>query len=310
MNRPPPLSELSLERFLPSEHALLNADSVLATAVLKRPLSPSECPTPTAKRRMLDIDESASPSRCTRSTSNHRQSHSVRFDAALKGPGSPVRRLDFSPATSTKINHTGTNGIETTPRARPIHRDCYQGDYSMASPAPDYQQVGSLSASGSGVLSTRRPQPRLVFEVVPRTLPSAPDPASEHYPGFEVYRDPHVIVARPSETQPAVSYDDELPEKENCEPPRPTHALPTVLMSPHKPSSEFAMSLAKGKAAMVNTSPYVSLARRIFATGISMVTEDQLDLNANNNFARQAALASDTMRDSKMSSPSPKMRQR
>ncbi|EAU84652.2 hypothetical protein CC1G_00171 [Coprinopsis cinerea okayama7 len=302
MNRPGPLEELPLERFLPSYANISDNDDDddlwTGGTRLKRPLSPTSH-SPSAKRRQLSIDGRSTTPGSSKMTPRSRYAQSVDFSAVLQSPDSPVKRLNFASISISKSDSPKQDDIETTPRAR-------------SRPVPPKQLDGSkeedVASSSTRVATRSRPHP-LVFELVPRPAPPLPDPTSEHYPGFFIYPDPYTVVARPDETRSVeeqVWYDEE-PEKENSQPPRQVHALPSAFIdSLAKSSSLFPAPLPKGKTiASIFSSSYRSVAhRRIFGPRSAVLEDDSLDLTAINNYARRAALSSNPLEDDKDGSPS------
>ena len=285
-----PLCDIPLDRFMPA----YDPANIFAThSSLKRPLSPDgRQETPTAKRRATLKDQSMASPRSSKVASSSRYGQrSVDFDAILRGPNSPARRLDFSsPPKSTHCQ----DAMDVTPRPR-----TRAAARAQASIVPDLLQqqpeASSSRSNGSGTMPAQPHHHPIAFNLVPRPLPPLQESTSEHFPGFYVCPDPYIVEACVDDMQVVeepIWYDEE-PDKENNKPPREIHNLSTLsLDSPTKPTSGFSMSVAKNKP---HTASYVSFAhRRIFGVHSGLM-EDALDLGASDSFARRAALASDLL---------------
>ncbi|KAF8631546.1 hypothetical protein AX15_002302 [Amanita polypyramis BW_CC] len=216
MLRPGPLLELPLEQFLPLDPYTLQASARPG----KRPLSPgvSKLLSP-AKRRILNEEGVLLPEKARSPLScSSKQSSPGRFSEVLNGPGSPARVLDFGTPRShpASARREAVATSETTPR-RPVTRSI-----SKLAPPPELNlrqsssrhdedfAIADMFDSQSSTRNSRSPVP------VPRELPPSPDPQSIHYPGFEVYRDPYIVIFPPiSAPQPEV-LKDEVKENLPC----------------------------------------------------------------------------------------------
>lgn len=204
-----PLHELPLEEFLPPDLNTLQVPSRPG----KRPLSPgvSKLLSP-AKRRILNeqgllISEKAEGSLPRTS----KQSSPCRFADVLNGPGSPAKVLDFGLPKNRQ--ETANTPMEMTPR-RPITR-------SMSRLASNPELNPRQSSSRHIEDNTFEPHPSITRNVrspvfVPRDLPPLLNPQSIHYPGFEIYQDPHIIIFPPLSASFPETLKDEAKENIPC----------------------------------------------------------------------------------------------
>ncbi|KAF9006539.1 hypothetical protein BDQ17DRAFT_1351919 [Cyathus striatus] len=198
MYHPGPLQELPLELFMPNPN-LLNPTSFKSN---KRPLSPSApiLYSP-AKRRILNEEGIFSPEK-TRKTplpaSRGSQSFSAaRLEDIFAGPSSPALKLDFgSPKNLLQYDIPGSlvkdvGDLQTSSHA--------SSSSLPLSHSPPKATIGSKSVTDISLpLGNDYKEPDDYFfpsspTFVPRELPPYPDPHSIHYPGFLIYRDPHLI---------------------------------------------------------------------------------------------------------------------
>ncbi|KAJ3575806.1 hypothetical protein NP233_g840 [Leucocoprinus birnbaumii] len=216
-----PLQDMPLEQFLLPPTT--SSSSKLGTST-KRPVSPG---TPVlyspAKRRILNeegLSAAKSPLSAIASTASATLSHNTpqhhhpnhqhntaRFADALMGPDSPARKLDFGTPKNAAGNKTPlrqseeklmptpeTKGARSRFRSREMDVDCFTMSSISQSPSQSlHPQVRSHSQS---ILSPSSLQSShyLDFLPTPREVPPPVDPQSEHYPGFMVYQDPHVLI--------------------------------------------------------------------------------------------------------------------
>lgn len=218
MGRPGPLQDLPLERFLLPDTNVPNTPSKHLRST-KRPLSPG---TPVlyspAKRRILNEEGIFSPKRTPRSpasSSSRGRFAPEYFDALLKGPDSPAKKLDFgtpksatpsflasAPSTqstrSTSVDRDDRDDITSTPRRFALSA-------RKLAPSPELvSKHGNLSSRMSRTSSMMdeddtdsdyfRPDSRSSSSHTPTSLLSPrddtpPDRQSIHYPGFDVFRD-------------------------------------------------------------------------------------------------------------------------
>ncbi|KIM46347.1 hypothetical protein M413DRAFT_24085 [Hebeloma cylindrosporum] len=237
MKRPGPLQELPLDRFLLSNPNL----SASAIESNKRPLSPGG---PTlfspAKRRILNEEGIFSPEKSWKGPlpcSKGLLASPARFHDVLAGPASPARVLDFgSPknatgdpqkrpnlsaaaldATSSRIT-TSTQDLAPSPELKPrITRQA--------------RVLHPLEHGGVPLDDIPPVRLRPIPSFIPRELPPQPDPCSIHYPGFEVFRDAHIIVFSFEDNEPPLKKleVDHDATKENIIPQR---NRPKVTMTP------------------------------------------------------------------------------
>jgi hypothetical protein len=202
MQRPGPLQELPLERFLPS----CPSKSVRNH---KRPLSPgSPNPYSPTKRRILNSEGIFAPEKTFKTPMSLGKASPARFGDVLASSASPAKILDFGLPKS------------------------YGGEPRKSSlRIPTQTQIPSLSSrktlTSSPELKCRRvstQQTNVVPIIIPRELPPPPDPQSIHYPGFVVFRDTHLTIY-PADFNPERVSDVDMimdPLKENLPPHRKT----------------------------------------------------------------------------------------
>jgi len=204
MQRPGPLQELPLDRFL------LSNPNLSAIKSNKRPLSPSD---PTlfspAKRRILNEEGIFSPEKSWKGPppcSKGSLASPARFHDILAGPASPARFLDFgSPRNvtgdpqkrlplsaaaldaSSSRTTSSTQDLAPSPELKPRITRQARGLH----PTYPLEHGDNLFDDDPPVLSSRL---RGVPSFIPRELPPQPDPCSIHYPGFVVFQDPHVVA--------------------------------------------------------------------------------------------------------------------
>ena len=186
MQRPGPLQELPLERFLPT-HPNPPSKSVRSH---KRPLSPgSPNPYSPTKRRILN-SEGIFASEKSKTLMSLGKTSPARFSDVLDGPASPARILDFGlPKThggepAKRPSSTQTQIPSMSSRKTPI---------GISSPHRRVSPTGGDSTNAE-VSSTSSSRPVTVPIVIPRELPPPPDPQSIHYPGFVVFQDTHITI--------------------------------------------------------------------------------------------------------------------
>lgn len=272
MSRPGPLQELPLRPFLPPNP---NHN--------KRPLSPSSpghSPL-RPKRRLLD----PSP----------RSAVLVDYSAVLAGPDSPARVLDFT--AIKKHPHRPADCDATRSRPPPsssLAASPELGTATTISMPPPPLPSPALAGSSSSPTRSRAVLPHpLFFEKIPRELPPLTDSESEHYPGFDVYRDPYVVLTRRDETRTADLLihpgSDEEPDKENDAPPREIRRLTSLFADFHTKSAA-TPSPGKGKQRMdSDTLPNFPVnQKKIFGHGFA---DDAIDLSASYGFYRRSRLA-------------------
>ena len=215
MQRPGPLQELPLERFLPT-HPNPPSKSVRSH---KRPLSPgSPNPYSPTKRRILN-SEGIFASEKSKTLMSLGKASPARFSDVLVGSASPARILDFGlPKThrgepAKRPFPTQTQFPSLSSRKTPI---------GVSSPHRHVSPTGGDSTNAE-VSSTSSSRPVTVPTVIPRELPPPPDPQSIHYPGFVVFQDTHITIY-PADFNPERVSDAETHAdlfKENL-PPRKT----------------------------------------------------------------------------------------
>ncbi|KAI0638339.1 hypothetical protein C8Q77DRAFT_426331 [Trametes polyzona] len=202
----------------------------------KRPLSPGVgCLDSPAKRR-LKAEGSASRAGHTRSplsaSSNSSRFAPSHFHALLEGPDSPAKKLDFGSSRSTSLSSgdsestacdTPRSGSRTprrspkrtsTTRVRRSPRLASKASTSVFERAVVEEHTHTVVEVASSSVRVSAPEPILV----PRTV-IPPDVQSIHYPGFDIYQDPHIILPSTSSllpvTAPGEATPDQDHEKEN-----------------------------------------------------------------------------------------------
>lgn len=254
MRRPGPLQELPLEHFISSNPTIPTSPFKRSTNSSKRPLDLSPtAPTPYSptKRRILSAEGVYSPSKSFKSAINRA---SVNFTDALKGQGSPARKLDFglpknrgshTPSSSSTRKRSFPEPIPVTttcPHAASLRTRAHLAASSevlaLRTPptsapnttsAPsatsdtemdDYFSPKKNASSSSSRATTIHASP----------LPS-PHPQSAHYPGFLVFTDTHPALTRriAESNSGSDSCDDAREkEKENLAPRRKTRKAVTA----------------------------------------------------------------------------------
>ncbi|KAI0832582.1 hypothetical protein BC628DRAFT_1407026 [Trametes gibbosa] len=247
--RPGPLMPLPLDLF--------KADSPLSGTPAKhprpnkRPHSPGlGCIDSPAKRR-IKAAEGAVGMRHTRSplsaSSHNARSAPSHFHALLQGPESPAKKLDFgstkpagsssttSESMSCDVSRSGTRPSRRSPKmiSAPVRRSS-RLSARASSAVPESLSVTEQPA---GVASSVRGSP-LESMLILRTGTS-PDIQSIHYPGFDIYQDPHITL--PSSSTPQSTSADEAfavndCEKENFQPRRKSSKKVANLTTPSETS--------------------------------------------------------------------------
>ncbi|KXN89561.1 hypothetical protein AN958_05428 [Leucoagaricus sp. SymC.cos] len=233
-----PLQELPLEQFL-QPPTMSSTSSKLGTGT-KRPVSPG---TPAlnspAKRRILNeeglftaksplsatVTASAAPSsskqpiRASPHFHHQHQQSSTRFADALVGPDSPACKLDFGTpknavGAKTPLRQSAEEKLTSSPEIKlgsrsHLSREADEDYFSISSQSqpPQFQLQSQRHTTLSSSSSTPSSQSHrnLDFLSAPRELPPLIDPQSEHYPGFNVYQDPHILIPTLRLASPAPS---------------------------------------------------------------------------------------------------------
>ncbi|KAF7432923.1 hypothetical protein PC9H_004867 [Pleurotus ostreatus] len=231
MRRSGPLQELPLEQFLPTSSKVRPN---------KRPLSPGapNLFSPT-KRRLLEEEGIFTPEKTTKSPFfASRGATPSYFSAVLCGPESPARKLDFSP--SKRTNQEGSSKVTkeeapsyTSPSVATTStiiaaEASSDSNHLSATPFEEFSddESSDFEFDSSAVLGQSRAP-----NMIPREMPPPPDPQSQHYPGFSIYQDTHILIPRASENKTPPSQEDES-TKENIAPRRKLKKSATVPLSP------------------------------------------------------------------------------
>lgn len=221
MQRPGPLQELPLERFLPTYPLNLPSKSVRSH---KRPGSPN--PYSPTKRRILNSEGIFAPEKTCKTPMSLGRASPARFGDVLASSTSPARALDFGlpknhgrePAKCLSLSQTRIPSRKTLVSSSEVH---YQSVLPAVLPA---HHLPSGVPANTEVSSTSSTPPAAVPIVIPRELPPLPDPQSIHYPGFVVFQDTHITIYPADFNSERVSDADTHsdPFKENLPPRRKT----------------------------------------------------------------------------------------
>ena len=214
MQRPGPLQELPLERFLPT----CPSKSVRNH---KRPLSPgSPNPYSPTKRRILNSEGIFAPEKTFKTPMSLGKASPARFGDVLASSASPARILDFGLPKSYG-GEPGKSSLRIPTRTQIPSLSSRKT--LTSSPELKCRRVSTVPADieVSGTSST---QQTVVPIIIPRELPPPPDPQSIHYPGFVVFRDAHLAIYPADFNPERVSDVDTImdPLKENLPPHRKT----------------------------------------------------------------------------------------
>ncbi|KAL0949315.1 hypothetical protein HGRIS_009391 [Hohenbuehelia grisea] len=261
MRRSGPLQELPLELYVHSDPTT-STNSKL-TRSHKRPLSPG-APNlfSPAKRRILAEEGILCPDKTAKSPlslSSRRIASAAAFADALRGPGSPARKLDFGTPKNNRECHS-TQLAQEPLFASPTKTPTRSTHHTLA-PSPELtpkSRSNSLPPSDSDVsemdinASDLPPHsPPRIFRIplmVPREMPPPPDPQSVHYPGFDVYVDTHLSLPHardaPREADSARQPDAEW-YKENMPPRRKVKKLATAPLPSTTSSRDMKVDMDK-----------------------------------------------------------------
>lgn len=166
-------------------------------------------------------------------SSNSARFAPAHFHALLQGEDSPAKRLDFgsSEASDTTVCEAprSSGGGSGTPRRSPKRT---QPARVRRSPRLSARTPGSPPGHPGSALDGQagadvHPVAARVSTVAPLTIPrevTPPDRQSIHYPGFDVYQDPHIILPVAGSTGVSIddgpSASDKEYDKENIAPRR------------------------------------------------------------------------------------------
>ncbi|KAK7695784.1 hypothetical protein QCA50_000421 [Cerrena zonata] len=212
------LQELPVEQFLdPPNPSLTVTPSKHNTRAHKRPRSPaapSSCSP--VKRRILCEDSIVSPTFKSpfSSTKSGRISPTRFHDLLMQDPDSPIKKLDFGqrdenvesmfPSGMT-VSVLSRRSPRTSPQLRSKATASGKKKRSLAlrSPVwhtPDSSPVGGIKDGqrNPALIVTSSPQPSPPITIPRRVTP--PSRNSIHYPGFDVYLDPHDYVPKAPNT--------------------------------------------------------------------------------------------------------------
>ena len=239
--RPGPLQPYDVRLFTPAPSA-----PGTPSRPYKRPHSPGVGSLDSPAKRRLKATEGITSPKYTKSplsgSSSSARFAPAHFHALLQGPDSPAKRLDFgSDASDSTACEGGGSG---TPRRSPKRTPSASASTQVTTSVRRSTRLAarrasrSPSASGSGRLPEEPDKnaghaqtgavdertaairvPTIAPLLIPRVV-TPPDRQSIHYPGFDIYQDPHIVVPVASDrvsTPPSV--DKDL-DKENVAPRR------------------------------------------------------------------------------------------
>ncbi|TBU33189.1 hypothetical protein BD311DRAFT_479893 [Dichomitus squalens] len=215
----------------------------------KRPHSPGIGSLDSPAKRRLKAAEGITSPKYTKSplsgSSSSARFAPAHFHALLQGPDSPAKRLDFGSdaSDSTACEGGGSGTPRRSPKRTPSASASTQTTTSMRRSTRLAARRASRSPSASGLRSPsesdhnaghaqtgsddERTAAIRVLTIAPLLIPRVvipPDRQSIHYPGFDIYQDPHILVpvASSSSPDPASTpyYADQEHDKENVAPRR------------------------------------------------------------------------------------------
>lgn len=236
--RPGPLMPYPVELF--SADPRISGTPLKHLRPNKRPHSPGRGSFDSPAKRRLKEEGSIS-SRHTRSplsaTSNSARFAPDHFQALLQGPDSPAKKLEFgsskaaaspSAASESTAYDTPRSGSRTprrspkrtsTARVRRSPRLSARASSVVSEEIAVEEQLVTRIEVASSSVRVSIPEPVLVPRVV-----TPPDVQSVHYPGFDIYQDPHIILPSTSSLSHTSTADesqfDKEQEKENFAPPK------------------------------------------------------------------------------------------
>ncbi|KAG7096729.1 hypothetical protein E1B28_004142 [Marasmius oreades] len=184
-----PLQELPLSR------VPLPPTPLTATRSTKRPFAPDSPSLFSPTKRRILSEEGLLSDNTLKSPFHIRETLTSRPAQANAEP-SPAKKLDFGASKIAKTSVTGDRlskppSVAPSPQLprTPYTPSCTSNARTPLSAVDDFFSTPERLASSS---HSKNP-PR----IVPRPLPACSDPHSVHYPGFRVYRDPHIIIPDP-----------------------------------------------------------------------------------------------------------------
>lgn len=307
MQRPGPLQDLPLDRFLLSNPNL----SASAIKSNKRPLSPSG---PTlfspAKRRILNEEGIFSPEKSWKGPlpcSKGSLASPVRFQDVLAGPASPARVLDFGspknaagdpyerpPSSAAALEASSSRTTSSTQDLAPSPelKARITRQARVVPPTYPLEHSGNLFDDDSPVLSSPLCG---VPSFIPRELPPQPDPCSIHYPGFVVFQDPHVIVFSFQDSDPSLSLKkievDHDAIKENILPQRKTRKVTRAPSSSDLKSRDNAQDSNVKKTDLMNATH-----KGIMMSGVNLSTTPRSVMNGKRKVTTPASTPQATKR--------------
>ncbi|KAM5535534.1 hypothetical protein V8D89_010871 [Ganoderma adspersum] len=247
-HRPGPLQPYDIHLFTPTPSAPGTPERPN-----KRPHSPSVGPFGGPVKRRLKAREGAASPKYVKSplsgSSNSARFAPAHFHALLQGPDSPAKRLDFGSDTSdaTACEDRGGGTPRRTPKQSPSASPSIKASKVRRSPRLTARTSRSPFASGEeGVSGSNNTGQTLtgVDErtaairalttaplIIPRVL-TPPDRQSIHYPGFDVYQDPHIVIPVAFSPSADLSPADKEHDKENVAPRRKSSKKTSAPVTP------------------------------------------------------------------------------
>lgn len=250
--RPGPLQPYDIRLFTPTPSA-----PGTPSRPNKRPHSPSvgllDGP---AKRRLKGGEGIVSPKYVKSPLSGSRTGARfapAHFHALLQGPDSPAKRLDFGSDTSdaTACEDGGSGTPWRSPKQSSSTSTSTKTTKVRRSPRPTARTSRSPLASGEeGRSGSNNPGQTLAgadertaavraLTTVPLIIPrvvTPPNRQSIHYPGFDIYQDPHIVLSVASNCSTDListsSADDREHDKENVAPRRKSSKKTSAPIAP------------------------------------------------------------------------------
>ncbi|KAJ3822442.1 hypothetical protein EV361DRAFT_325141 [Lentinula raphanica] len=245
-SRPGPLCEWPLDQFLPSSSSSTQVKLGGTGRPNKRPLSPGgpSLFSPT-KRRILTQEGIFSPEKTMKSPFRGRSTAETNFGDLLRASGSPAKALDFGRASSPQMSlptmdsYADNCSVSATPvKSSTASFQLARKANVKSTPYRTFDDDDFFATPDRPPTAMPRSTAATPLILLSRELPPPTDPQSIHYPGFVVYRDPHLpairLVSPASSDQVLEDRDD---WKENVAPRRkvkkaisdPVDVKPTLL---------------------------------------------------------------------------------
>ena len=247
-HRPGPLQPYDIHLFTPTPSA-----PGTPSRPNKRPHSPSVGPFDGPAKRRSKAGEGASSSKYVKSplsgSGNSARFAPAHFHALLQGPDSPAKRLDFGSDTSdaTACDDDGSATPRRSPKRSPSASTSIKASKVRRSPrltartsrSPFVSGEEGLSESNNAGQTLTGVNERIVAIHTPTAAPliiprvvTPPDRQSIHYPGFDIYQDPHIVLPVASSFSADLSPADKEHDKENVAPRRKSSKKTSAPVTP------------------------------------------------------------------------------